>query len=53
MPASAAAQAAAKNGDPVQNHIDRKKKNFAIRATELAEKRLELAEVEKRLSEAR
>jgi hypothetical protein len=43
----------AKDGDALQNHIDRKKKDFVRQAAELAEKRLELAEVEKRYNEAR
>jgi hypothetical protein len=43
----------AKKGDPLQNHIDRKKKEFSRQAAELAEKRLELADVEKRLNEAK
>jgi hypothetical protein len=43
----------AKAGDPLQNHINRKKKDFSRQAAELAEKRLELADVEKRLNEAK
>ena len=42
-----------KDGDPVRNQLEIKRKDFARQATELAEKRLELAEVEKRYNDAR
>jgi hypothetical protein len=46
-------ESAKKQEASVLAHIGRKKKDFARRAAELAEKRLELAEVEKRYNEAK
>jgi hypothetical protein len=43
----------AKGGDALHIHIDRKKQEFAQQAAQLAEKRLALAEAEKRLNESK
>lgn len=42
-----------KQDDGVRVYLDRKKKDYARQAAELAEKRLDLAEVEKRYNEAK
>jgi hypothetical protein len=43
----------AKGGDALHDHLDRKRQDFARQASRLAEKRLELAEIEKRYNEAK
>lgn len=43
----------AKDGDPLRHHIEQKREDYTRQATELAEKRLELAEIEKRYNETR
>jgi hypothetical protein len=47
------ARTTGQDGDPLSRELKRKRTDFTQRAEELAEKRLELAEIEKRYDEAK